>query len=184
MRRITKAALGGLAGCALIVGATQAANGEPPIEYVSSGVLVPLVPLTENAPFKDASVRLLRIREASAATNFKLTVEGINPLTANSVHGAHLHVGGCATPGPHYHDGSDLEATPQNEVWFDLVTNDHGDATDSTTVSFIPVDNDATAGVMSVVIHAKSAATPALDSPKLACFELRVDNGPWWTSVI
>jgi Cu/Zn superoxide dismutase len=179
VRRITKAALGGLAGCALLVGVTQAANGDSPIlEYKSWGNLVPL---QQPSAFSNASVSLLRIRQAPEATNFKLTVRDINTSMANPVHGAHLHVGACtgdpSATGGHFQHEPAIGATPENEVWFDLVPNDDGIATDSTTVPFIPTDND---GVMSIVIHAAPAATPGALSPKLACFTLLVDKAPLW----
>jgi hypothetical protein len=176
LRRITKAALGGLAGCAMIVGATQAANGEPPLELSSpSGSLLFI---QSGSAFDNAQVTL-QIKEAPDATNFKITVEDIDKSETNPVHGAHLHVGPCTegtdTTLGHYKDGDPLAAaTSQNEVWFDLETNIFGDATDSTTVPFVPVDQD---GVMSIVIHAGPAAEK---TSKLACFPLVVTEAPDW----
>lgn len=187
MRRITKAALGGLAGCALIIGATQAANASVDYFY-RSGNGVDLQPAT-TSPF-DSAEMTLRIKEATDASNFKLTVEGIDASTANPVHGAHLHVGACAgdpaalNPGPHFQHVIGGGVTPLNEVWFDLVTNDHGVATDSTTVPFVPVDNDGTPGAMSIVIHQEPAAVPGALSPKLACFDLAVTEDPEWTTTL
>jgi hypothetical protein len=195
VRRITRAALGGLAGCALILGTTQAANGAA-VEFNTYGPLVeiPLPPTWTPEPsddaFDDASATL-RIRDATEASNFKLTVTNIDS-TAGPVHGAHLHNGPCPDPegSPdttlgHYKDDSSITvAVPENEVWFDLVPNDHGTATDSTTAQFVPVDNDLTPGAMSIVIHARSAAIPTAQSAKLACFNLVVTEAPKWTTLL
>jgi hypothetical protein len=192
VRRITKAAIGGLAGCALILGTTQAANGEV-VEFNTSGPLVDLPPAPGSTPgpsddaFDDARATL-RIKDAGEASNFKLTVTNIDS-TAGPVHGAHLHVGACEgveptlNPGVHYQDVEGAGATPENEVWFDLVPNDHdpASATDSTTVQFVPVDNDHTPGAMSIVIHRGPAAAA---TPKLACFNLVVTEAPKWTTLL
>jgi hypothetical protein len=197
VRRITKAALGGLAGCALILGTTQAANGTV-VEFNTSGPLVEIplpltwTPLPSDDAF-DAASATLRIKDATEASNFKLTVTGIAP-TAGPVHGAHLHKGPCPDPdlplaerkdttSGHYKDDSSiLGAVAENEVWFDLVPNDHGTATDSTTAPFVPVDNE-TPGVMSIVIHARSAALPTAESAKLVCFPLEVTEAPKWIPI-
>jgi len=193
LKRITKAALGGLAGCALVLGATQAANGESAVDYYNPPGL-PLVPLQSGSPFEEAFVGdevyvKLRIKEAPNASNFKLTVGGIDTKKANSVHGAHLHVGGClegasGTGGHYKHGDQSAEATRENEVWFDLVPNDSGEATDSSTVEFVPLDKVHTPGLMSIVIHAQSAATPVADSPKLVCIPLDVSSAPNWMELI
>jgi hypothetical protein len=189
VRRITKAALGGLAGCALILGTTQAANGSV-VEFNTFGPLVkiPLPSTWPSEPSNDAfdnASATLRIKDATEASNFKLTVTNIDS-TAGPVHGAHLHNGPCPSPedpskdttsGHYKADLSIPVAVPENEVWFDLVPNDHGTATDSTTAQFVPVDND---GVMSIVIHARSAAIPTAQSAKLACFNLVVTEAPDW----
>jgi Cu/Zn superoxide dismutase len=187
VRRIIKAALGGVAGCAIIVGATQAANGVPPLEFYSPEARLVIM---ENSAFDSAEVTL-EIKEAPEATNFKITVKEIVKSQTNPVHGAHLHNGPCPiikgtdTTLGHYKDNSSISAaTPENEVWFDLETNVFGVATDSTTVSFVPVDKsfltDPYPGDMSIVIHEQSAATPTSSSPKLACFPLEVTVAPSW----
>jgi hypothetical protein len=193
LRRITKAALGGRAGFALILGTTQAANSEV-VEFTTSNKDLVEIPLPEtwtpepsDDAFDDASATL-RLKEAPDASNFKLTVTGIRS-TAGPVHGAHLHIGPCPDPegSPdstlgHYKDDSSIKvAMPENEVWFDLVPNDHGTATDSTTAGFVPVDND---GAMSIVIHARSAAIPTAQSAKLVCIPLDVRSAPNWMDLI
>jgi len=189
VKRITKAALGGLAGCAMIIGASQAANGEPSLEFYSPpGDLV----VMSSSAFDNAVVTL-DIKEAPDATNFKITVEKIDTSTANAVHGAHLHNGPCpekkdrdtdTTLGHYKHDSSITFATSYNEVWFDLETNVFGVATASTTVKFVPVDKpfsaDPDPGEMSIVIHENAAALPTSMSAKLACFPLDVTDAPRW----
>jgi Cu/Zn superoxide dismutase len=215
VRRITKAALGGLAGCALVLGASQAANGDS----ANMTYLLERAPTgdfwKDPGPFDEAK-GTLRVAQApdDAATGFKLTVEGIEGA-AGQEFGAHLHTGPCvdedyaipaqpatqeqpATPakvagskaGPHYnHETATTgDLTPavntQTEVWFNLVPNDHGEATDDTKVNFVPTDNSPLLipGEMSIVIHAlptntefgiPTAGKPAGDAgPRQACFKL------------
>jgi Cu-Zn family superoxide dismutase len=154
-----------------------------------------------------------------AATGFKLTVENINvedfEWAAGHEFGAHLHTGPCvdgdyAVPappapptkmagsqaGPHYNHETATTGnlTPpvntQTEVWFNLVPNDHGDATDDTKVNFVPTDNSPdlrfVPGEMSIVIHALPTNTefgiPTADKPagyagdRRACFSLSVPD--------
>jgi hypothetical protein len=180
----------------MIIGATQAANGAPPLEFYSPKGALVIMPNSPNPAFDKAEVTL-EIKEAPDATNFKITVKDIVKSETNPVHGAHLHNGPCPDPQGttvtdttlgHYKDDPSAAATPENEVWFDLGTNIFGDATDSTTVPFVPVDkpiitpldplpDDPYPGDMSIVIHEKSAA---VSSPKLACFPLEVTVAPSW----
>jgi hypothetical protein len=196
VRRITKAALGGLAGCALVLGGTQLASGAV-VEYTTSGPLVQIPPPATWAPLPsdgafDAAEATLRIKYSAEASNFKLTVTNIDPA-AGLVHGAHLHNGPCDplgsadTTSTHYKANPSITgAEPENEVWFDLVPNDHdpATATDSTTAQFVPVDND---GAMSIVIHARSADLPTAQSAKLVCLNLVVtgegDTPDWFPEV-
>jgi hypothetical protein len=189
VRRITKAALGGVAGCAMILGATQAANGTPPLEFYSRDA-VRLIPMSSSA-FDGANVTL-EIKQAPDATNFKITVREIVKSETNPVHGAHLHNGPCPevplgadTTLGHYKDNTDITAAiAENEVWFDLEVNASGEATDSTTAQFVPEDRtfltDPVPGQMSIVIHDAAAALPTSQSPKLACFPLEVTKAPQW----
>jgi hypothetical protein len=197
LKRITKAALGGLAGCAMIIGATQAAYGEPPLEFYSPKAALVIMPNSPNPAFDKAKVTL-EIKEAPEATNFKITVKDIVKSETNDVHGAHLHNGPCPDPEVgldttlgHYKDNLSIAAAmSENEVWFDLETNIFGVATDSTTAQFVPVDkpvddlnplkSDLTPGDMSIVIHEQSAAIPTSSSPKLVCFPLDVRLAPSW----
>jgi hypothetical protein len=182
VRRITKAALGGLAGCALVLGGTQAANSA--VDYFP--YLDDLVDLPVDGPFDEASATL-RLKVSPDATNFKLEVEGIAASAAGDQFGAHLHTGVCdeeddTKAGPHYNHeivalGVPKEAaeiSPETEVWFDFVPSAHGKATDDATVPFVPVDPD---GVMSIVVHLlptnPNTGTAGL---RQACFPLDVSD--------
>jgi Cu/Zn superoxide dismutase len=97
LKRITKAALGGVASCALILGATQAARGVTPVEYYYYGATEPvkLVELSEGVgPFENATATL-RVKVAPEATNFKLEVQEIAREAWGNMIGAHLHTGPC-----------------------------------------------------------------------------------------
>ena len=195
LRRITKAALGGLAGCALVLGASQAANGDSAnMTYLLQNA--PTGDFQENPGPFDRATGTLRVSQApdEAAAGFKLTVEGIQGATGQEF-GAHLHTGPCVngdyaiagTPklagsqaGPHYNHQAALgdqtpDINPQTEVWFNLIPNDHGEATYDTKVDFVPLDTDLgwLPGEMSIVIHV-SPTNPATGGAgaRQACFKL------------
>lgn len=196
MRRFIRVALGGLAGCALILGASQAANGDSanmtyPIQNAEIGDFQEAI-----GPFDEAT-GTLRVMQApdDAATGFKLTVNGIDPSAAGKEFGAHLHIGPCidgdytglnsgGKAGPHYNHDTALGAitpaiNPQTEVWFDLVPSDHGDATDDTKVNFVPRDSnlDFLPGEMSIVIHVSPTdPTTGGAGKRQACFSLSMPD--------
>jgi Cu/Zn superoxide dismutase len=118
LRRITKAALGGLAGCALALGGTQVAMSAVDYflypESLPEGGQVVLEDLDANTapgPFAGASADL-RLKTSGTGTNFKLEVSGIAESGVGNEYGAHLHTYDCdeapqpAPPGvnggPHY----------------------------------------------------------------------------------
>jgi Cu/Zn superoxide dismutase len=187
VRRITKAALGGLAGFGLILGATLSANGaSTTAEY--SGDLVDLQTLAgqPDGPFDSAKARVV-IEETLVDTEFSIRVTSINSAVPGHVFGAHLHTGPCvegdgAAAGPHYN--TDLSAgvklkkaeiSPETEVWFALAPDEEGMAFHVTTVPFAPVDSD---GIMSVVFHALSTdPTTGAAGARQACVPLSV---PGW----
>jgi len=185
--------LGGVAGCALIVGATQVANG---VSWVKTyeGTLVDYE--VASGPFDGSSATLLVTQStAGDETGYKLSVEGISRAAAGAEFGAHLHTGPCvpedyadpdAIPpkaagskaGPHYNHDRLLDPTPEvnrrTEVWFDLVPNAFGQATFNTKVDFVPVDS-TTPGLMSVVIHQNPTDhRTGAAGPRQACFPLEV----------
>src|SRR5215207_6182023 len=97
MRRITKAALGGIAGCGLILGATLTASGEPPpTVYKWSGLLTDLRPDdSDGRPLAGASASIRIMESPDEGTGFRLRVTGINVSEVNEsgAFGAHVHVG-------------------------------------------------------------------------------------------
>jgi hypothetical protein len=190
LRRITKAALGGLAGCALALGGTQLAAGSLAGIYTSeSDDLKDLALVTNDGPFDSAKARTT-ITQTDGATTFEIRVTGIDS-SAQGEFGAHLHIGPCSNSGGHYQHqspepgviGTTYEwANPYNEVWI-AIKPGGGSALGTTTVDFVPDDdkflnlNDSP-GKMSIVIH-----QGPLDAPgaKQACFPLSVLSAPDWT---
>jgi Cu/Zn superoxide dismutase len=186
LRRITKAALGGVAGCALVLGGTQAASGVLSEIYreQSENLLV-----DSGGPFDYAKATLeIAVDVEGDRTTFNLDLTKIDPSQLDLsqldpsqpkiVLGSHLHTGPCveetgASAGPHYNHevvtkskslptgektyGYTAEVSPNTEVWFDLeLTAEGTTASDETTVPFVPVDPD---GVMSVVVHVRETNT-------------------------
>jgi superoxide dismutase, Cu-Zn family len=199
LKRITKAALGGVASCALILGGTQVANGLSAVEdyYYPWDNLSDLQPDSDSRGPLDGARATLRIKETPEdGTKFKLQVEGIDPSVKGDVFGAHLHTGRCVAgdgglAGPHYNAGGGI--SPLTEVWFSVVSNAIGEATFDASVPFVPVDSVATdlisktPGEMSIVIHVLPTNTefgnPTEDQPagyagaRQACFPVLV---PQW----
>jgi superoxide dismutase, Cu-Zn family len=145
VKRITKGALGGLAGCALALGATQWAAGASELaRYEFARRLIDVQAVS--GPFDRAKAQL-RITETSSGSTLPLRVSGINPAAAATDHpfGAHLHTGLCVKgdmggmkAGPHYQHVplGPLGVNRENEVWFDLVPNVDGTAIDETYIPF------------------------------------------------
>jgi hypothetical protein len=195
LRRITKAALGGLAGCALVLGGTQAAVGVIEMFPLQDGDVTDL-PI--EGPFDSAFVTLQVQKNGGDGTNFVLDVTGINTSVAGQMFGAHLHTKACddlssgetRPGGPHYNDevvaggvsADEAEISRRTEVWFDLVPNAGGVASDSTTVKFVPVDpkvpdpldpEDPVKQPMSIVLHnAPTAPKTGVAGDRGACFTL------------
>jgi Cu/Zn superoxide dismutase len=188
VRRITKAALGGVAGCALVLGGTQAASGalSTIFEEKSENLLTTSL---------NSAKATITITQETNSTTFRIDLTQIDKSQDGKTLGSHLHTGPCVeedggSAGPHYnHDvvtknkrfpvpggstyGYTAEVSPNTEVWFDL-TPDAGHASDETTVPFVPVDPD---GVMSVVVH-ESATNPTTGGAGMrqACFPLSVSG--------
>jgi hypothetical protein len=169
LRRITKAALGSLAGCALVLGGTQLASGDSAVlEY--SYDRAPLVDLRDGEPTAadpyvktfDNAYGELRIKTTpTVVTSFKLRVDGIatsvvvDGITTSVVgrtFGAHLHTDPCdvvgtgGLGGPHYnHDfvlgTPPIEISPDTEGWLDLAPNANGVATVDISAPFVPDDS-------------------------------------------
>jgi Cu-Zn family superoxide dismutase len=191
VRRITKAALGGLAGCALALGGTQAANGGVEDYTYPSVELTDLQPAP--GPFDGASAKL-RLKLTPTGSQFKLTVSGIALDAAGTEYGSHLHTGKCVeedygdllkngdegmqAEGHYNHDKvlniSPVRISPTTEVWFDILSESDGTFTYQAGVPFVPVDVDNT---MSIVIH--SLPTNPADGKagdRQACLPLNVSE--------
>jgi Cu/Zn superoxide dismutase len=164
VRRITKAALGGIAGCALVLGGTQLASGETLLQQVFPGWLADLdldnkhtdgTDLT--GAFDSAKAKLKVIETSESETTFSLEVRDINGYEGQEF-GSHLHTGPCVEGKPgdasgHY-TNPDLNTTlplEEREVWFKVIP-ENGVATYQTVVNYVPEDPDGN-GIMSIVIH-------------------------------
>jgi Cu-Zn family superoxide dismutase len=187
MRRITKAALGSLAGGAFILVGTQVAGGA--LTGIYKFDPDDMKPLSANGTLDSAKAKIT-ITESTGSTTFDIRVTGINPDAAGTLFGSHLHTGPCvkgdgASAGPHYNHDVAQGITParintETEVWFDIVPDADGMAQDQTTVKFVPIDSDPdrVPGVMSVVIHELSTnPTTGGAGARWACFPLDV---PQW----
>ena len=199
MRRTAKAALGGVASCALILGATQAASGALSAIFREQSENLLTDPATAR-PF-DLAKAAIAIAVEGKSTTFSIDVTKIDPSVAGMKLGSHLHTGPCVeesggSAGPHYNHevvtknksfpvvgertyGYTAEVSPNTEVWFDLIPDAAGKASDGTTVPFVPVDPD---GVMSVVVHVLPTNTDPLlgavggAGTRQACFPLSVSG--------
>lgn len=166
MRRITKAALSGIAGCALVLGATQVASGEVGTTYTFAGRLRDLQ--TTDGVF-DSAKAVVKITETTGGSSYWIRVKGIGPVAPGDEFHSHLHTGPCIegdglAAGPHYN--SEIAAgipkeladvSAQTEVWFELAPNEDGVAVYQTSVSFVPKDFNEDQ-VMSIVIHSLSSS--------------------------
>lgn len=184
LKRITKAALGGLASCALILGGTQVAVGALSETLKVTDALTDLLTNNSDGPF-DGTRAKTTVALTTEGTKFTIRVTGIDPSSVpDEGVGAHLHVGPCDDdptttviegPGPHFNTDvvagiSPPSVSTETEVWFDLVPDEEGMAYDQTSVDFVPVDQD---GEMSIVIHEGIAS---VSSTKQACFPLSVSG--------
>jgi hypothetical protein len=179
VKRLTKAAIGSLAGCALALGGTQLATGALLETHKLRDVLTDLLTI-DDGPFDSARAKTTITQTADGAT-FAIRVTGIDTSLIDDVpaeggmpaegYGGHLHVGPCNNTGGHYkYDPTVPVAIETNEVWFTIKPNEDGMAYDVTSVPFVPEDRDGD-GDMSIVIHVNSAA---IGGTKQACFPLPV----------
>ena len=165
MKRITKAALGGIAGCALALGGMQAASGETLLQQVFPGWLTDLdtdgvvPPNVTTGAFDSAKAKLKVTEKSDGTTTFSLEIRQIDPSFADRTFGSHLHTASCLTGNPlaaggHYKNPEldSLLPLEEREVWFAVVPNKDGVAADRTVVPYVPEDPDGD-GIMSIVIH-------------------------------
>jgi hypothetical protein len=179
LRRITKAALGGLAGCALVLGGTQFAAGSlvGTYKFENDDLKDPEATLANDGAFDGAKARVKIVETTEPSTTFTLRVTGIDTAAEGQAFAAHLHIGPCGNTGGHYQNDPDGGITAANEVWFSVVPDTDGTALSETTAKFVPddakyLDPLLVPGKMSIVIH-KNVAPFA----KQACYPLSV---PQW----
>jgi len=191
VRRITKAALGGIAGCALVMGGAGVASGALSSILKIQGFAVDLTPPAPTEQpnvdkiFDSARAKITINKETDSLTTFTIRVTGIDVtgLDRGQTFGSHLHTGPCMegngpTAGPHYnHDAASSASSPrigrETEVWFDLVPDEDGMAYAETTVPFVPVDN----GEMSIVVHqSPTNPTTGTAGARQACFPVIVSS--------
>jgi len=195
VRRITKAALGGLAGCALALGGMQAASGETLLQQVFPGWLTDLdtngpAPQYETTGAFDSAKAKLKVTETSdGETKFSLEVRDIKPGFIGREFGSHLHNNTCVTDGydgvgKHYQnpDADPAATLEEREVWFKVVPNEDGEAVYQTVVPFVPKDPDGN-GAMSIVIHTDHTKPDGTAGFKEVCLPLNV-TGTWAPPVI
>lgn len=183
MRRITKAALGGLAGCALVLGGTQGASAALEAKYWFRAVDLTDLLTADVGPFDGARATTTIAQKTNDKTTFRIRVRGIQPSAAGQEFAAHLHVGPCDNSGGHYQNLVPGPVDSENEVWFALVPEEDGTARSDATVKFVPDDAKPayagfTPGEMSIVVHQGPITAPSL---KQACFPLSV---PQWADPI
>ena len=188
VKRISKAALGGLAGCALILGATLTASGEPPpTVYKWAGLLTDLRPHVSDGLLDGASASIRIMESPDEGTGFRLRVTGINlsALNDSGAFGAHVHVGPCTkrvllpdtgvysadTTGKHYTVPGE-SVSSNSEVWFNLVPDEEGVAGDETWVSFRPPYDVSD---MSIVLHHDPTASNGGAGDREACLPIDLD---------
>lgn len=150
---------------ALAMGAGPAAGASLYVQ--AGGGLRDLAPATAN-PTDGASANLWAVA-TGGDTTFILVVRGLDPASAGTTFGAHIHVGPCvagdgAAAGPHYNSDGGV-ATTENEVWLDFTVLPGGVGVARTTVPFTIEPGDA----QSVVIHALPTAPGGAAGARQAC---------------
>jgi hypothetical protein len=204
MRRTTKAALGGIAGGALILAGTQVAGGELTGIYKFTRDSLTDLTTTTTGPF-DSAKAAITVDVGTDSTTFTIRVTGIDtvnyPSIVGQTLGSHLHTGPCiedsgGSAGPHYnhdvvvggkefpvagepiHPKKTAEVSPNTEVWFDLmVVNDvdlPGEG-EAYDETTVPFVPVDPDGVMSVVVHVQATnPTTGAAGSRQACFPLKV----------
>jgi len=163
---------GWVAAAALAAGLTLGAApaGAATTFVQSHGQLSDLAPSAENAT--DGAHASLWVLASGGSTTFWLLVTGLDPASAGTTFGVHVHVGPCvagngAAAGPHYNTGG--TATPETEVWLDFTVLPGGFGYAVAHVPFEIVPGTA----QSIVIHAEptqeGGSTPGAAGSRQAC---------------
>lgn len=153
---------------ALFMGVGPAGAASPFVQ--TRGPLTDLAPGVANAT-DGASADLFAV-PGGGQTTFVLLVSGLDPASAGTTYGVHIHVGTCvagngAAAGPHYNTGG--TPSTETEVWLDFTVLAGGFAVASTSVPFVIESGTANA----MVIHAEptqaGGATPGAAGGRIAC---------------
>ncbi len=133
----------------------------------------PLTDLSSDANATDgASAQVYAVAPGNGSTYVYLVLTGMDPASAGTTYGAHVHVGQCqagngAAAGPHYNTGG--PASPQTEVWLDFTVLPGGIAIGQTVVPFeIPAG-----GAGAVVVHALPTAPGGAAGARIACIPVQ-----------
>jgi hypothetical protein len=98
VRPITKAALGGVVGCALVMGGAGVASGALSNILKIQGFSedLTMTPSTvADEVFDSARAKITIDKETDSITTFTVRVTGIDPSAAGQTFGSHLHSGPC-----------------------------------------------------------------------------------------
>ncbi|MDQ6726871.1 MAG: superoxide dismutase family protein [Actinomycetota bacterium] len=137
----------------------------------ASGPLRDLSPAAD--PTDGARAQVVAVAPGDGSTRVYLILTGLNPASAGTTFGAHVHIGQCIAGNPtaalgHYNTGT--TPSPQSEVWLDFTVLPGGVAVSQTVVPFeIPPG-----GAGAVVIHALPT-TPGTGAAgaRLACLPVQ-----------
>lgn len=153
---------------ALLLGAGPASAASLFVQ--SRGALVDLAPSAANAT--DGATADLFAVGGAGSTTFVLVISGLDPVSAGTTFGAHIHTGICeagngAAAGPHYNTGG----TPSRdtEVWLDFTVLPGGYAFAVTTVPFSIEPGTAHAMVVHALPTQEGGATPGAAGARMAC---------------
>ena len=153
---------------ALLLGAGPASATSPFVQ--SRGELVDLAPSTPNLT-DGASADLFAVG-GGGSTTFILVMSGLDPASAGTTVGAHIHTGTCvagngAAAGPHYNTGG--TPSTDTEVWLDFTVLPGGHAVAVTTVPFTIEPGTAHAMVAHAEPTQAGGATPGAAGARMAC---------------
>ena len=163
---------GWLTAAVLAAGLTFGAgpSGAATMFVQSHGELRDFAPSAANAT--DGAEAHLWAFAGGGSTTFFAFFSGLNPASAGTTYGVHVHVGPCvagngAAAGPHYNTGG--VPTTETEVWLDFTVLPGGFGFAVTTVPFEIEPGTA----QSIVVHAEptqdGGATPGAAGGRQAC---------------